>query len=116
MARMDMVASPLVVNGPSLDSPSNLWAGGLRVHTSAPERTILRVTNSAAVAHSVTIPSGSTLFGTYSNVVVAIPAGSYRYIGPFESPVVTQADGTIWINFEAGHTGQVTALQTPKGL
>lgn len=87
-------------------------------NASAPERSIFAVTNTAAADHIVTVRASDPVLGlgSYANITVSVPAGATRYLGPFESARVQQRDGSMWFDFELGHTGTVAALLAPKGV
>jgi len=83
---------------------------------------VLRVKNTAAGAHTVTIPAGVNPpafrasrepFGSAGGLATSIAAGATEWIGPFDESIFTQSDGSIFINFDAGTTGTITAFVTP---
>ena len=82
-----------------------------------PERTILLVTNTDSAAHTLTVEAGDPTMGLGSAhaVAIAISAGGSAYVGPFDSAVVQQRDGSLSLDFQAGHVGTVTALLAPEG-
>lgn len=87
-------------------------------NASTTERSIFAVTNTAGADHIITVRAADSVLGlgTYANITLTVPAGATRYVGPFESARVQQRDGSVWFDFELGHTGTVTAFLFPKGV
>lgn len=126
MARTQLSYSPLTGNGAAAASPTSVdvangmsligtggWNGGAQ-----PERTILIVSNTDTSARVITIKAGTPLLGAgaFPDNALSIPASSTRYLGPFESARIMQADGTVSIDFASGFTGTITALLFPRGI
>jgi hypothetical protein len=91
---------------------------GLTLANTQADRTVLVVTNTDSSAHAVTIVAGDSVGGAGSQQpqTFSVPASSSVAAGPFESARVQQADGSLQLNFVAGHAGTVTALQMPRGF
>jgi len=77
-------------------------------------RVVLRITNTAASTKVVTIPKGPAAQDAADIVTAAIAATTgvvYVAVGT----KYVQADGGIYVNFVAGHTGVVQAFEMPAG-
>lgn len=78
------------------------------------ERVFLRVTNTHAAPHDVTVVAGANppaLSAGQGNVAVTVPATSGdMLIGPLESARFMQADGTLHVDIEADHAGKIWAI------
>lgn len=81
------------------------------------DRQTLVVDNTAAADHTVTIGAGvnpPSLRAGLGDLTVTVPTGTTRYI-TYESGRHTQADGTVNVDFEAGMTGTIEVVESPKG-
>lgn len=81
-------------------------------------RVVLRVTNTAGAAKKVTIRAGvnpPALRAGLGDLVVEVPATTGDVLIPIESARHAQADGSINVDYEAGHTGALSAIRLPKG-
>lgn len=68
-----------------------------------------------AGARVVTIPVGQTFEGrVITALTVNISANTEQFIGPFR-PEYVQADGTVWINFDAVTNTTLAALRLGVG-
>lgn len=76
-------------------------------------KTVLKVKNADAVAHTVTIASqvSPVPVGTAkANVVVAVPAGDERVIGPFDKVAFNDADGNLEVTYDAANSVTIAAV------
>lgn len=83
------------------------------------EKTVLVISNTAASAHIVIVKAGVFPVAVSSgqgDLSLSIAAGATGYFGPFESSRFKRNDGSVWLDFETGHTGTVTALSIPRGI
>ena len=80
------------------------------------ERLTLLVTNTDSANHTVTVRGGDpvTGLGASHDVQFSVPAGQTRLLGPFDSTISQQRDGSLAVDFETGHAGAVTAILTPR--
>jgi len=96
-----------------------LVTNGVAISNADPEHTVLRVTNTATTAKTVTVKAGT---GTQSwmagqgDLAAQVAANTgVRFIGPFTSARFQQAPGSaLHVNFEAGFTGTITVFRVPK--
>jgi hypothetical protein len=97
---------------------ATLVTNGVSVTAAKPERTLIRVTNTEGSTNTVTIQSGAyppALASGLGDLVVTVAATTgVQYLGPFEGGRFKQADGTLWIDFEAGMTGTIDVLEMPR--
>lgn len=86
-------------------------AGGDKVAPN--ERGALHVRNGSGASINVTVVvPGNTKYGQANpDVVVAVPAGADRLIGPFPSDLADPADGLVAITYSAVTTVTVAAVQ-----
>jgi hypothetical protein len=122
MPRTAVAYSPLVANG-HLTSPagttidSTLVTNGVVINGVDPERTVLRVTNSAATAKNITVKAGagrqSWLSGS-GDYVQSVGASASEFLGPFTSARFQQRGSSMYVDFESGFTGTLTVLKLPK--
>jgi DNA-binding beta-propeller fold protein YncE len=81
------------------------------------DRLVVRVTNTAATPKNLTVKAGvnpPALRAGLGDLVVAITNATERLF-VLESARFAQADGSIWVDFEAGMTGIISVVRTPKG-
>lgn len=83
------------------------------------ERTFLHVKNGSGASINVTITAQKTTAKvpgvgvvTISNLVVAVPAGAERVIGPF-SDAYTDANGNVVVGYSATATVTAAAVRLP---
>lgn len=123
MPRTAVSYSPLVANG-HLTSPTGttidatLVTNGVVINGVDPERTVLRVNNTATGAKNVTVKAGagrqSWLAGSGDYVqAVGANTGS-EFLGPFTSARFQQRGSAMYVDFESGFTGTITVLKLPK--
>jgi hypothetical protein len=119
MARTAIPLTQLVGNGGVAASPTTIdVVNGMTVAAARPEWTIFVVTNTDTSAHTVTVPAGDPVGGTgnWPGQSFSVPASGQAFIGPFESARVQQKDGSLSLNFAAGHAGTISALKMPRGV
>lgn len=117
MARTNIAVTTLTPAGVSLATTAIDQSNGMRVPANPTKNyTVLQVTNTDTSPHTVTVRAGDRVLGTVAlpDLLSSVPASSTRWIGPFESNRVTQNDGTIWVDFQAGHSGQIAAVRIPR--
>jgi hypothetical protein len=74
-------------------------------------RTILHVKNGGGSSINVTIDTPGSVDGlAVGNLVVAVPAGAERFIGPFPTNIYSQADGNLYVDWSAVTSVTVAAL------
>src|SRR6266566_4959998 len=124
MARTNLPLSNLVANG-SLADPAGTaidQANGMNVAiptTAIPsgphmDKLLLRVANTAAAPHNVTVGKGSDKALAFragiGDLVVSVTNATTKWIGPFEIARFAQPDGSLNIDTDAGTTGTITAF------
>ncbi len=116
--RDDVTPTKLAVNSDITDVAGvaiNTTNGTRIVVTGKKRKTIVVVTNTAAATKVVTVRKATTSAEIpatdYSTIAVPITTG-YQICGPFSGQYY-QADGCIWLDFVAGHTGVVKAYELP---
>ena len=79
-------------------------------------RVLLRISNTAAATKVVTIVRGPNAqdpaAADYATQAIPITTGEINFV---VGPKYVQADGGIYLNFVAGHTGAVIAYELPGG-
>lgn len=123
MARTAVSYSNLAANS-SLADPAGTNLDATNSHSIAkahPERTLLRVTNTAAATKVITVKAGTyppALAAGLGDVTYTLAAGNVTtqvvWLGPFESGRFLQSDGSLNVDVAAGHTGTITAFLVPK--
>lgn len=85
-------------------------AGGDKVAPS--DRGVLLVRNGSAASINVTVDvPGNTKYGLANpDVVVAVPAGADRLIGPFPGDLANPTDGLVALTYSAVATVTVAAI------
>lgn len=123
MARTAVSYSPFTPNSSTADPAgttidSTLVTNGVKIANAEPEKTLIRVTNTAGATKVVTINAGQ--------LPVAIASGQgaitgtvgattgVLWFGPFESGRVMQNDGTMTVDFASGTTGTVAVFKVPR--
>jgi hypothetical protein len=131
MARTDVTTTKISGSSTATGLPGDIAdpagvavdvANGMRVVCVKARKTFVRVSNTSASTRVVTIrkPTTSppeydssanveTLRGDYASTAIAATTG-VRIFGPFNSGY-QQADGGIYLDFVAGHTGVVQAFE-----
>lgn len=124
MARTAVTYSDLVANS-NLADPAGTNLDPTNGHTIAkatPERTILRVTNTASASKTYTVKAGGVNPPAFANglgdLAVTLTAGNVTtqvaFIGPFDSSRFLQSDGSLSVDVGSGATGTITAFRVPR--
>jgi hypothetical protein len=126
MAR-DAVTITALAPGVSSDNPAgtaiNTTNGANIAAAGQSGRLLVRVTNTSGASKNVTFQKGNTnvpasppaLRAGLGHLVVAVPATTGDVLVVLETARHLRSDGSINIDFQAGHTGVVSAVQLPKG-
>jgi hypothetical protein len=118
MARTPVPYSKLVSNG-SLVQPAGTaidQANGMVINEAEPERTVLRISNSAATPKNAILRAGTyppAWAAGQGDLTIQVANGATVFIGPFESGRFVKSHRGVEIDFEAGATGTITALLVP---
>jgi hypothetical protein len=125
MARTAVAYSNLVANS-SFADPAGTAVDATNHHViaaSEPERTLLRVTNTASATKVITVKAGDNPPATAASLgdaTYTLGIGNVTttvvWLGPFESGRFIQDDGTMLVDIASGHTGTITAFKIPKSL
>jgi hypothetical protein len=76
------------------------------------QKLFLHVKNGSASSINVTVVTPATVEGlAVADLVVAVPNGGERMIGPFSNRPFNQTDGTIHVDFSAVTTVTVAAFK-----
>jgi len=117
MAR-DIVTATKLVTNTDIAQPAGVainTTNGTAVAHGKHGRTIVVVTNTSAGTKVVTVRRNAAVSDPvpvdYSTTPIAATTGR-QVLGPFDGHY-TQADGSIWLDFVAGHTGTVAAFELP---
>jgi hypothetical protein len=126
MAARTAVPYSLLVANSSLADPAGTALDATNDHVinaAKPERTILRVSNTAAAAKTITVKAGDNppaLAAGLGDVTYELAAGNiteqFVWIGPFESGRFLQNDGTMHVDVATDHTGTITAFLVPAAV
>ena len=123
MARTAVTYSAFTPNSSTADPAgttidSTLVTNGVKISAAEPEKTIIRVTNSAGATKVVTINAGDNPPGIAAgqgNVTGTVAATTgVLWFGPFESGRFLQNDGTLEVDFASGTTGTITVFKVPR--
>lgn len=117
MSRTAIPVATAVLNGSVVASTAAIdIANGMSL-SGFPERTVVQITNTAGSGHTVTVEAGDPVGGVSEQLAETffVPAGAAIWLGPQSSSRVQQRDGSLYFDFEAGHTGTVMALAMQKG-
>jgi hypothetical protein len=123
MARTAVSYTPLVPNG-HLTNPagttidSTLVTNGVVISGVDPERTVLRVNNTATGAKNVTVKAGTSApawMAGAGDLVQAVGANTgSEFLGPFTSARFQQKGSKLYVDFESGFLGTITVIKLPK--
>lgn len=119
MSRIPVPYSPWSFNG-SVPDPTPTTADATNDHVvnaAVPERTVLRLYNTAGSEKEVVVRAGTyppTMAAGQGSLVFDVPAGAISWLGPFESGRFSQANGSLEVDLESGFTGSITAFLAPK--
>jgi hypothetical protein len=123
MARTAVSYTALTPNGHTSDVAgttidSTLVTNGVVINDVDPERTVLRVANTATGAKNVLVRTGT---GTQSwmagqgDLTVSVGANTGKeWVGPFTSARFQQKGTKLYVDFESGFTGTITVFKLPK--
>jgi hypothetical protein len=114
MVRTDITTSKLAQSsdvaepaGTAIDQPN-----GMRIipGTGHNDRLLLRITNTSGATKQVTIAKSTS--SQVNTDQVTSPIAATTGVGLVRvQPAMIQPDGTLWLNFVAGHTGVITAYE-----
>ena len=94
--------------GTAVDQPN-----GMRVVATKIRKTFILISNTSASTRVVTVRKATNAqdipSADYSSIAVPVTTG-LGVLGPFSGRYI-QADGTIWLDFVAGHTGNVMPFE-----
>lgn len=78
-------------------------------------RLVMEIANTFAGAKNLTIKVGVNppAFRASADLVIALTASSTNIVSLIESAAYIQADGSIWMDFEAATTGTIIAYLVP---
>ncbi|MFE7535197.1 hypothetical protein ACFU67_13105 [Streptomyces rhizosphaericola] len=123
MPRTAVPYTPLVPNGNLADPAgttidSTLVTNGVVINNADPERTLIRITNTAGTDKTVTVKAGAgrqSWMGAQGDSTTTVAATSGRqFIGPFTSARFQQKGSTLYVDFASGTTGTITVFKLPK--
>jgi hypothetical protein len=102
--------------GTTIDA--TLVTNGVVIENADPERTLIRVANTAGTDKVVTVKAGSGVQSWMAGqgdlaVTVAATSGK-QFIGPFTSARFQQQGTKLYVDFAAGTTGTITVFKLPK--
>jgi hypothetical protein len=125
MARTAVSYTALTPNGRTSDVAgttidATLVTNGVVINGVDPERTVLRVTNTATGAKNVIVRTGSGVqswMAGQGDLTVQVGANTGKeWVGPFTSAHYQQAGSKLYVDFEAGFTGTITVFKLPKAF
>lgn len=94
-------------------------ANGHVIAAAQPDRTMLRVKNTAGSAANAVIKAGDyppAIAAGVGDLTVSVAASGTEWIGPLESGRFIRKDGTLLVDLGSGFTGTVTAFLLPKSV
>lgn len=104
-----MARTPLTIN--EVTSASKTINGNEEIGTTdgksidnQNQNVVVYVRNDNAAEKDLTIPTPATVgkgAQTIEDEVYVMPAAGFILVGPFENRLFGQADGSVWLNFEA---------------
>jgi hypothetical protein len=102
--------------GTTIDA--TLVTNGVVIENADPERTLIRVANTAGTDKVVTVKAGSGVQSWMAGqgdlaVTVAATSGK-QFIGPFTSARFQQQGTKLYVDFASGTTGTITVFKLPK--
>ncbi|MEU0589986.1 hypothetical protein [Streptomyces ardesiacus] len=125
MARTAVNYTPLVPNGHLSDPAgttidSTLVTNGVVINDADPERTLIRVTNTAGTDKVVTVKAGtggqSWMAGQGDSATTVAATSGKEFIGPFTSARFQQQGSKLYVDFASGTTGTITVFKLPKAF
>jgi hypothetical protein len=123
MARTAVNYTPFVPNGHLTDVAgttidSTLVTNGVVINDADPERTLIRVTNTAGADKVVTVKAGtgtqSWMAGQGDSATTVAATSGKEFIGPFTSARFQQHGSKLYVDFASGTTGTITVFKLPK--
>ncbi|MGW2594758.1 hypothetical protein ACWCXC_31450 [Streptomyces sp. NPDC001515] len=123
MARTAVNYTPFVPNGHLTDLAgttidSTLVTNGVVINDADPERTLIRVTNTAGADKVVTVKAGtgtqSWMAGQGDSATTVAATSGKEFIGPFTSARFQQKGTKLYVDFASGTTGAITVFKLPK--
>ncbi|MDX3127287.1 hypothetical protein [Streptomyces scabiei] len=125
MARTAVSYTPFVPNshltdvaGTTIDA--TLVTNGVVIENADPERTLIRVTNSAGADKVVTVKAGSGsqawMAGQGDSATTVAASTGKEFLGPFTSARFQQDGSKLYVDFAAGTTGTITVFKLPKAF
>ncbi|WP_256096055.1 hypothetical protein [Streptomyces sp. EN23] len=104
------------VAGTTIDA--TLVTNGVIINDVDPERTVLRVANTATGAKNVIVRTGSgsqSWMAGQGDLTVAVGANTGKeFVGPFTSARFQQRGTKLYVDFESGFLGTITVFKLPK--
>lgn len=94
-------------------APAN---GGTIANAGDTARLLIRVTNTNGTQRTVTVKAGVHLRKGIGDLAVIVPATTGDKLLVVESARFKQADGSIWLDYEASMAGIVSVVRMPKGV
>jgi len=125
MARTAVTPTPFNPNGHTTDVAgttidSTLVSNGVVINNVDPERTLIRITNTAGTDKVVTVKAGtgvqSWMAGQGDLTTTVAATSGKEFIGPFTSARFQQAGSKLYVDFASGTTGTITVFKLPKGF
>ncbi|MEU0979029.1 hypothetical protein ABZ488_07400 [Streptomyces griseus] len=124
MPRTAVPYTPFVPNGALADPAgttidSTLVTNGVVINDVDPERTLIRVTNTAGADKVVTVKAGTGtqawMGGQGDSATTVAATSGKQFIGPFTSARFQQRGSKLYVDFASGTTGTITVFKLPKG-
>lgn len=125
MARTAVPYTPLVPNGHLTDVAgttidATLVTNGVVITGADPERTLIRITNTAGTTKDVTVKAGagsqSWMAGQGDSTTTVAATTGKEFLGPFTSARFQQAGSKLHVDFASGTTGTITVFKLPKAF
>ncbi|QGZ53363.1 hypothetical protein GPZ77_34605 (plasmid) [Streptomyces sp. QHH-9511] len=125
MPRTAVTYTALTPNGRTTDVAgttidATLVTNGVVINGVDPERTVLRVTNSATGAKNVIVRTGTgsqSWMAGQGDLTVSVAANTGKeFVGPFTSARFQQQGSRLHVDFESGFTGTITVFKLPKAF
>jgi hypothetical protein len=118
----DAVAHTALASGAATATPAGVainTANGANIASLKDgSRVAVRVTNTAAAAKKVIFRAGvnpPALRTGLGDLTIEVPLTTGDVLVVLESARFAQTDGSINVDYEAGHTGAISAVRLPKG-
>lgn len=125
MPRTAVSYTPFVPNGHLTDVTgttidSTLVTNGVVINDADPERTLIRVSNTAGTDKVVTVKAGggaqSWMAGQGDSTTTVAATTGKEFIGPFTSARFQQQGSKLYVDFASGTTGTITVFKLPKAF